>query len=180
MTTDVSFSSENPPINPAAPHGLIKPSDMPLLSAASSLPVLAALFSIPMIAVVIKHPAADDAYSIIGALLAAIVSLIDARKKDKELGHTVAVFLVSAFIGMSAPGLVYHGMIWKGWIQPLEVSVWQLWAMAGFACGTAGWGIFAAFRRFAMKWTRKQEQELLARYVGPDGKPLHKEVKSDY
>ncbi len=116
---------------------------MPLATAICGLPVLAALLSLPCVAVVVHNPDSGDAYAVLGAIIASILALIEARKKDRELGHTLSVFLGSASMGSIVPGLVYHAAVWRGWVprDSQQLMPWQVWAFGGLLFGLNGWGL---------------------------------------
>jgi hypothetical protein len=56
---------------------------MPLLAAALTIPVLATALAIPATALVVEHPRAADVYAVLGAILASLISLIEARYKGR-------------------------------------------------------------------------------------------------
>lgn len=115
---------------------------MPLVTAAISLPVLAMILAVPAAAVVIEQPNASDAYAILGAILASVITLMEARYKSRPFLPSVANFLGSAAAGSFFPAIGYFILMQWGWISPekhLWARTWQAWAAAGFVCGLNGW-----------------------------------------
>jgi predicted membrane protein len=115
---------------------------MPIGTSLSILPVLLAAMSIPTLTVAaVKGPAADDIYSVMGAVLAAILALMDAVQKRRDHFHAASTFLGSSVIGALAPGPVYHLLSHIKLIPSDAVlfSLWQTWAIAGFFFGLNGW-----------------------------------------
>lgn len=117
---------------------------MPLGTSFSLLPVLLAAMSLPTLTIAaVKGPATDDIYAVLGAVLAAILALMDAVQKKRDYFHAASTFLGSSVIGALAPGPVYHLM---GYMQLIKVdaviwTLWQTWAIAGFFFGLNGWFI---------------------------------------
>ncbi len=129
------------------------PTAMPVTVAIASLPVLATLLSIPVVAVVVKNPESADAWSVVGAIFAAVITLIDARKKDKDLGLTVSAFMGSSITGALAPGIVYTWGVWRGWWthELAERLTWHAWAGAGFVAGLHGWAFVHLMQALGQK-----------------------------
>lgn len=115
---------------------------MPLVTSFSILPVLLAAMSLPTLTVAaVRGPAADDIYAVMGAVLAAILALMDAVQKRRDHFHAASTFLGSSVIGALAPGPVYQLLVHMAFI-PKETSLfnlWQTWAIAGFFFGLNGW-----------------------------------------
>lgn len=115
---------------------------MPLVTAAASIPVIAMVLSTASAAIVIEHPSSDDSYSILGAILASIIVLMEARSKSRPFLPSVANFIGSSAAGSIFPTIGYYILIQWGWINPekhLWTRTWQAWAAAGFVCGLNGW-----------------------------------------
>ena len=115
---------------------------MPLVTAALSMPVLAMILSTASAAIVIEHPSSDDAYSILGAILASVIVLMEARSKNRPFLPSVANFIGTSAAGSICPTIGYYILVQWGWISPekhLWARTWHAWAAAGFVCGLNGW-----------------------------------------
>jgi predicted membrane protein len=134
LTADLHTSA------PTARQPRTKP--MPLLAAAFCVPVLATALAVPTVAIVLEQPSAADAYAIIGAILASIITLMEARYKARPLLPSIANFLGSAAAGSFFPAIAYYVCMQWGWIHPDTshwAKTWQAWAAAGFLSGLNGW-----------------------------------------
>ncbi len=76
-----------------------------------------------------------DIAAVLGAVLASVIAVIDARKKDKSTGHTVSVLIASGFLGGMLPGALLP-LKWPDIVLP-----WQAWSSIGFFTGLLGWAI---------------------------------------
>lgn len=115
---------------------------MPIGTSLSILPVLLAAMSLPTLTIAaVRGPAADDIYAVMGAVLAAILALMDAVQKRRDYFHAASTFLGSSVIGALAPGPVYHLLSYIKLIPADAVifTLWQTWAIAGFFFGLNGW-----------------------------------------
>ena len=115
---------------------------MPLVTAAISLPVLAMFLGTASAAIVIEQPTTADSYPILGAILASVIVLMEARYKNRPFLPSVANFLGSSAAGALFPAPAYYVLTQWGWINPNEhlwARTWQAWAAAGFVCGLNGW-----------------------------------------
>ena len=115
---------------------------MPLGTSFSILPVLLAAMSLPTLTVAaVRGPAADDIYAVLGAVLAAILALMDAVQKRRDHFHAASTFLGSSVIGALAPGPVYQLLVHMALIPKENTlfNLWQTWAIAGFFFGLNGW-----------------------------------------
>jgi hypothetical protein len=114
---------------------------MPLLTAALTIPVLATALAIPATALVIEKPQAADIYAVLGAILASLISLIEARYKGRDLGPALTNFLASASAGSFAPKIGFLILVQLGTLthESAIVRAWEAWAFAGFVCGLNGW-----------------------------------------
>ena len=98
-----------------------------------------ALCAVPALIAVLNGPATEDIYAVIGAMLAAVVVLVDfsASSKAGRRGtmQFMTVFISSAFIGSIGPGSAAH------WLMADQTTTltWHTWAMLGFVFGLAGW-----------------------------------------
>lgn len=128
---------------------------MPISSAAASLPVLATVLAdvaafivifcqdsaTSIAAITIDQPSPQDAYAIVGAILASTIALIEARYKGRDFAPAVSNFLACASIGSFAPAIAYHWASSAEWIQSTTrwAHTWQAWSAAGFVAGMNGW-----------------------------------------
>ncbi len=122
-------------------HIPAKRKPMPLVSAALTIPVLATAFALPAAALVIEEPRRVDAYAILGAILASLIALIEARYKGKDFRLAMTNFMACAIAGSLAPKMAFLMIVQWGWItaeNPL-VRAWETWAAAGFMLGMNGW-----------------------------------------
>jgi hypothetical protein len=139
MPPPVLTADLHPPSTTACPP---RTQPMPLVTAALSMPVLAMILSTATAAIVIEHPSSDDSYSILGAILASIIVLMEARSKNRPFLPSVANFLGTSAAGSICPTIGYYILVQWGWISPdkhLWTRTWQAWAAAGFVCGLNGW-----------------------------------------
>ena len=151
-----------PPRLPAASN------PMPLTSAAASLPVLAAVLAdvaafivimaqdaaVSVAALDIEAPSVQDAYAVLGAILASTIALIEARYKGRDFAPAVSNFLACASIGSFAPTIAYHIGLQLGTIgqDTRWVHTWQAWAAAGFVLGMNGWWLIHHATAFIKDW----------------------------
>lgn len=73
-------------------------------------------------------------------MAATCITVIEARKKDRSLGHTISVFIGSSFVGTFTPGLV----VFYWWPTKMHALPWQAWAAGGFFSGLCGWAAVLA------------------------------------
>lgn len=114
---------------------------MPLIAASLTIPVLATALSLPAAALVIDAPRQADMYSVLGAILASLIALIEARYKGRDLRPAMTNFLACAAAGSFAPKLAFLACFQWGWVSadaPLA-RAWEAWAAAGFILGMNGW-----------------------------------------
>lgn len=130
-------------INTAAAAADPSAKSMPFITAVCSLPAIAALAALPVVGIVVSHPSSSDAYAVLGAIIASIVTLMDAQKNKRDLRHSVSVFLGSAFMGSILPGIFYQVALWGQWITEdiNRFLTWQVWASAGLISGLQGWAM---------------------------------------
>ena len=122
-------------------HRITRRKPMPLLTAALTIPVIATSFALPAAVLIIEEPRRVDMYSVLGAILASLIALIEARYKGKDFRPAMMNFLACAIAGSVAPKLVFLTMLQWGWVtteNPL-VRAWEAWAAAGFLLGMNGW-----------------------------------------
>jgi hypothetical protein len=98
-----------------------------------------ALCAVPAILAVLSGPATEDIYAVIGAMLAAVVVLVDFsssyKSQNRGTMQFMTVFISSAFIGSIGPGSAAH---WFMQDETLSLT-WHMWAALGFLFGLAGW-----------------------------------------
>jgi hypothetical protein len=104
------------------------------------LTIIVQLASIAGIVPVIglAQPQADDVYSVIGAMLASVIVLVDYNGTPgtrRGIGHLIAVFIACAFCGSIGPGVILYN-----WFDEFALRLtWHGWAGAGFVFGLLGW-----------------------------------------
>jgi hypothetical protein len=143
---------------PAATRHLAPTSrPMPIIAAAFTLPVLATALAIPASALIIEHPRAADVYAVLGAILASLISLIEARYKGRELGPSLTNFLASAAAGSFAPKIGFLCFVQLGTLthESMIVKAWEAWAFAGFVCGLNGWLVIHSASAALKNWLTK-------------------------
>lgn len=104
-----------------------------------SFPLAAiALCAVPAFIAVVGGPATEDIYAVIGAMLAAVVVLVDfsgSKGGRRSTMQFMTVFIASSFVGSIGPGATAH---W--FFEERAASLtWHTWAMSGFVFGLAGW-----------------------------------------
>jgi peptidoglycan/LPS O-acetylase OafA/YrhL len=141
---------------------------MPLTSAICSLSVFAALLTLPAAGVVIAAaPATNDICAVLGALIASVLTLIEARKKDRSIGHTISVFLGTASVGAFLPGLAVQIAVLKEWLSAetaAELS-WHAWSVAGLVFGMNAWWLLHGVNC----WLQRRAEKYFSH---PDDHPL--------
>jgi hypothetical protein len=139
------------------PHIATKRRPMPLLAAAFTIPAIATALAIPATALVVEHPRAADVYAVLGAILASLISLIEARYKGRELGPSLTNFLASAAAGSFAPKIGFLCLVQLGTLthESVIVKAWEVWAFAGFVCGLNGWLVIHAASATLKNWLTK-------------------------
>lgn len=108
-----------------------------------SLTVFAAAF-LPLgssILAAATTPTANDAWAAVGAALATLIAVAEARKKDRSTWHLACVIIGSWFTGATWPAIMVH--LW--YPDHFAVLSWQVWAMGGFGVALVGWSIVHAF-----------------------------------
>lgn len=114
---------------------------IPLTTAVSSTSVIASLLLFPAAIVVVSGPSPADQYSLIGALAAAVITLVAVRKFDQSIWNGAAAFTGALIGGVSTPGSLLSFGLWKGWITERDYSfvTWHSWTLLGLVCGLGGW-----------------------------------------
>jgi len=104
-------------------------------------PVIVAMASLPAaIVAVIQSRFDPDLMAFVGAVVAAIVTVLEAVEHERKLSHRVMVFLSSVVVGSVGPG----GIVWKFYRDQFETLSWHAWAGLGFAGGLLGWAVVSA------------------------------------
>jgi hypothetical protein len=130
---------------------------MPLLAAALTIPVLATALAVPATALVIEHPQAADVYAVLGAILASLISLIEARYKGRDFRPALTNFIASALAGVCAPKIGFLFLVQLGTLthESVIVRAWEAWAAAGFVCGLNGWLVIHSASATLKGWLTK-------------------------
>jgi hypothetical protein len=81
-----------------------------------------------------------DIVAVIGALFAAVISVIEARERNRTLTHTISVFIASAGVGSVLPGSI----VWTWFPERIATLSWHVWAVMGGVTGLLGWSLTAA------------------------------------
>jgi hypothetical protein len=141
------------------PRLSVKTETMPIITAAASIPVLATSVWTVILAIVVNRPESADLYACLGAALASICTLIEARGNGRTVAQTITVFIGSAGCGTLAPGMLYSALRWKGWLSPdaEQYIIWQMWAAAGFFFAINGWAMAHTLNK---RLVRKAEKTL--------------------
>jgi hypothetical protein len=134
---------------------------MPIIAAAFTIPVIATALAIPASALIIEHPKAADVYAVLGAILASLISLIEARYNGRELGPSLTNFLASAAAGSFAPKIGFLCFVQLGTLthESVIVKAWEAWAFAGFVCGLNGWLVIHSASAALKAWLTKTTPE---------------------
>lgn len=98
-------------------------------------------------AVVRNIPMANDIVAVIGAILATVIVILEARKKDRTLANTITLFIGSSLIGSITPGALFYNV----WPERAESFTWHIWISLGFAAGLIGWLIVAGIWNFVIR-----------------------------
>ena len=86
------------------------------------------------------QPVAYDIVAVIGAMLATVIAVLDARKRDSTPANTVIVILGSSCVGSMLPGVLFCNV----WPELATRFTWHIWAALGFLAGLMGWTIVRA------------------------------------
>ena len=113
----------------------------PFLRIVTSLPLLAVITTVPAMLTVLGGPGAADQYSLAGALVAAVITLVGVRKFDQTAMNSVCAVLGSVTIGVSGPGTLVALGQWKGLVDDHTYNfiTWHTWTLMGLVCGLTGW-----------------------------------------
>ncbi len=82
-------------------------------------------------------PSANDMIAVLGAMLATVIAVLEARKKDRTLGNIISIVVGSSFVGSIAPGALFFNF----WPNAAAGFTWHMWAALGFLCGLLGWTV---------------------------------------
>ncbi len=122
--------------------------------------IVAALASIVTIAASMT-PSPPDMVAAIGAMLATVIAVLEARKKDRSLGNTVGVILGSAVTGSVTPGIV----LWNFFPSIAERLTWHAWAGSGFIVGLCGWALVLAILGAIQRRKDILAEQIVDRYI---------------
>lgn len=133
-----------------------------LQHAMTSVPVLAALMLLPSAAVaVVTGPSTQDQYAMVGAVCAAVITLVAVRKYDQSFYNGIAAFLGAVIVGVTMPGSTIAWAQYQGWIDDNAYGhiTWHSWALLGLVFGLAGWvlaqSIYQLFVKKVPEWVTK-------------------------
>jgi hypothetical protein len=123
-----------------------------LKHAMSSIPVISSLLLLSSAALVVG-PTAQDHYALIGAVSAAIITLVAVRKYDQSLWNGVAAFLGAMVLGVAMPGATVTWAQYQGYVDEHAYAfiTWHIWMLLGFAYGLAGWIVAQSVYAFFVK-----------------------------
>jgi len=118
----------------------------------SSTPVIAALLLLSSTALVVG-PTAQDQYALVGAVSAAIITLVAVRKYDQSLWNGVAAFLGAMTLGVTMPGATVSWSQYQGYVDAHAYGfiTWHIWMLLGFIFGLAGWIVAQSLYQFFVK-----------------------------
>ena len=111
-----------------------------LLRTMTSIPIMAAMLLFPAV-VIVLGPSAADHYTLVGALVAAIMTLVAVRKYDQSVWNGICAFLGALFVGITAPGSLISWLEYKQWIteDTYQFITWHSWTALGLVFGLGGW-----------------------------------------
>jgi hypothetical protein len=112
----------------------------PLLRIVTSLPLLASIIIMPAV-IAVMGPGTNDQYSLVGAVVAAVITLVAVRKYDQTAMNSVCAVLGSVTVGVTCPGLLVAFGQWKGLVDDHTYNfiTWHMWVLMGLVCGLFGW-----------------------------------------
>ena len=137
--TAIPYTSQAMRARPKPCHTSFEPHNtMPFCPISFPLASIA-LCAVAALIAVLNGPATEDIYAVIGAMLAAVVVLVDfsAANKAGRRGtmQFMTVFISSAFVGSIGPGAAAHWLM----VEAAPALTWHSWAALGFVFGLAGW-----------------------------------------
>lgn len=104
-------------------------------------PVLIGLAGVgSSVVAVIQSRFDPDIVAVIGAFIAAIIAVVEAREKNRDMLHLICVFLASMGVGSALPG----ACVWTWAPASAPTLAWQVWALLGGISGLLGWAFTAA------------------------------------
>ena len=111
-----------------------------LLRTMTSIPIMAAILLFPT-TVIVLGPSTADHYTLVGALVAAIMTLVAVRKYDQSVWNGVCAFLGALFVGITGPGAMVSWMQYKQWVTEgsYHYITWHSWTAFGLIFGLGGW-----------------------------------------
>ncbi len=105
----------------------------------------------PVFAVVATAPSDTSVYAVLGALPAAVCTLLGAQTSHKSRGEQATIFIGSGAIGSIAPDATVSILLYQGTLKQDMSLSWAVWAALGFVAGMSGWGIMQGTLTL---WTR--------------------------
>lgn len=129
------------------------PTTMPIAeSVAVTYTILAAVAASAVSILAASTPGAEDAWSVVGAMLAGGISVVHAMRTQRSTLDLACVLVAAAFCGAVAPGVIIN----LQFPEIAERMTWHAWSAAGFISGLAGWSFTRGFIAFfeAIKWDR--------------------------
>lgn len=140
---------------------------VPLQHAMSSMPVIAALMLLTSAALV-TGPTAQDQYALIGAVCAAVITLVAVRKYDQSLWNGISAFIGALIVGVTMPGATVSWAQYQGYVDDhtYQFLTWHSWMLLGFVFGLGGWIVAQSIYQFFVKkvpeWLTRVTEKLEA------------------
>lgn len=91
--------------------------------------------------VAVLGPTSNDQYSLAGAMVAAVITLVAVRKYDQTAMNSVCAVLGSVTVGVTGPGALVAFGQWKGLVDNHTYGniTWHMWVLMGLVSGLCGW-----------------------------------------
>lgn len=102
-----------------------------------SYAVFASIASAVVALLASSTPGTEDAWAVVGAMMAGAISVIHAMRSQKSMWDLAAVLVAAAFCGAVAPGVIINIQF----PHMAERMTWHAWAASGFISGLAGWSL---------------------------------------
>lgn len=106
-------------------------------------------------------PTVSDTWSSFGAVLAAAITVLEGRQRNRALWQLIPVFIGSIAVGMIVPGAVIHTYFID------KRFTWHIWSGLGFLAGLGGWAITHAIVIFFSKRAHAIIAKVADRTLGP-------------
>lgn len=136
----------------------------PKKSALMTIPVTIPILAAAAVASVLSSaggPTVSDTWSAFGAVLAAAITVLEGRQKNRGLWQLIPVFIGSIAFGMIFPGAVIHTYFSD------HQFTWHIWAGLGFIAGLGGWALTHAIVSFFAKRAPAMISKIADRTIGP-------------